>query len=298
MGEIIQYHKITLEDRAMMTKKYEEDPQRICEHCFANNYLWQNIYPAEVAEFDRCISVRFWDGADLYYDFPVGLGDKRRAMDRIISWTDRQETLRLYGLVQQEVDLIEQWYPGYFHITEDRNYFDYIYETKRLTTLSGKKLHGKRNHIHRFKENPDWRYESLSAHNWRACMEMNRLWKRKRSDKWDDGMEEEFQVVNHALQNFEALGMVGGVLWLGDQIVAFTMGEPLGGDTFAVHFEKAFPEVQGAYPMINQQFVEHECQSYRYINREDDAGSEGLRRAKMSYGPDILLKKYMAERRK
>lgn len=298
MGEEIRYRRIALEDRALMRKKYSEDPKRTCEHCFANNYLWQTIYPAEIAEFDDCISVRFWDGADLYYDFPVGTGDKKRAMDKIISWTDRQASLRFYGLVEEEAEMLEQWYPGRFQITEERNAFDYIYETSRLTTLSGKKLHGKRNHINRFKENSDWHYESLDEHNWHGCLEMNRLWKRKRGDHWDEAMEEEFRVVNYALQHFKELGMAGGVLWLGNQIVAFTMGEPLGGDTFAVHFEKAFSDIQGAYPMINQQFAEHECQSYRYINREDDAGSEGLRKAKMSYGPDILLKKYMAERKK
>ena len=110
-------------------------------------------------------------------------------------------------------------------------------------------------------------------------------------------MEEEFQVVNQALQHYDKLGMVGGVLWADREVVAFTMGESLGGDTLAVHFEKAFPEIQGAYPMINQQFVKHECQQYRYINREDDAGAEGLRKAKMSYVPDILLEKYMVVRK-
>lgn len=297
MKEKIRYRRIALTDRELMEQKYAEDPTRTCEHCFANNYLWQSIYPAEIAEFDGCISVRFWDDADLYYDFPAGKGDKHRAMERILSWTDRQETLRFYGLLKEEVELLEQWYPNRFIISAERDVYDYLYETKRLTELPGKKLHGKRNHIHRFKENPDWRYESLNADNWQACIKMNHLWKRKRADKWDAEMEEEYRVVNQALQQFEELGIVGGVLWIGNQVVAFTMGEPLGGDTFAVHFEKAFPEVQGAYPMINQQFVEHECQSYRYINREDDAGTEGLRRAKMSYGPDILLEKYLAERK-
>lgn len=167
----------------------------------------------------------------------------------------------------------------------------------RLTTLAGKKLHGKRGHIHRFEENHDWRYESLGPDNWQACLQMNQIWKRKRADKWDPDMEEEFQVVNQALQHYDKLGMVGGVLWADREVVAFTMGESLGGDTLAVHFEKAFPEIQGAYPMINQQFVKHECQQYRYINREDDAGAEGLRKAKMSYVPDILLEKYMVVRK-
>ncbi|MDE7476704.1 MAG: GNAT family N-acetyltransferase, partial [Lachnospiraceae bacterium] len=86
----------------------------------------------------------------------------------------------------------------------------------------------------------------------------------------------------------------GGVLYKSDKIVAFTMGEPLNEDTFVVHFEKAFPDLQGAYPMINQQFVLHETQNFMYVNREEDTGDLGLRKAKMSYYPDMLLKKYSA----
>lgn len=297
MQERIRYHKINLEDRELMMTMYAQDPRRTCEHCFANNYLWQSVYPAEMAEFDGCISVRFYDGADLYYDFPSGPGDKQQALERILEWTKRQDALRFYGLLRDEVELLKKWHPGEFIITPERDIYDYIYETGRLTTLAGKKLHGKRGHIHRFEENHDWRYESLGPDNWQACLQMNQIWKRKRADKWDPDMEEEFQVVNQALQHYDKLGMVGGVLWADREVVAFTMGESLGGDTLAVHFEKAFPEIQGAYPMINQQFVKHECQQYRYINREDDAGAEGLRKAKMSYVPDILLEKYMVVRK-
>ena len=84
MQERIRYHKINLEDRELMMTMYAQDPRRTCEHCFANNYLWQSVYPAEMAEFDGCISVRFYDGADLYYDFPSGPGDKQQALERIL----------------------------------------------------------------------------------------------------------------------------------------------------------------------------------------------------------------------
>lgn len=95
----------------MMTM-YAQDPRRTCEHCFANNYLWQSVYPAEMAEFDGCISVRFYDGADLYYDFPSGPGDKQQALERILEWTKRQDALRFYGLLRDEVELLENGIRG------------------------------------------------------------------------------------------------------------------------------------------------------------------------------------------
>ena len=107
-------------------------------------------------------------------------------------------------------------------------------------------------------------------------------------------MQDEYDVVKGALIDYKRLGLVGGVLKKYGEVVAFEIGEPLNDDTFVVHFEKAYADVQGAYPMINKQFVLHECQGYKYVNREEDDGEEGLRKAKLSYHPDILLEKYNA----
>ena len=85
--------------------------------------------------------------------------------------------------------------------------------------------------------------------------------------------------------------LAGGILKVDGEIIAFTLGEPVCSDTFVVHIEKAFAEIQGAYPMINQQFVEHECQEYTYVNREEDTGAEGLRKAKLSYRPVFMVEK-------
>ena len=98
-------------------------------------------------------------------------------------------------------------------------------------------------------------------------------------------------VTLNSLRLFEELELKGGLLRVNGEIVAFTMGEPISEDTFVVHIEKAFADVQGAYPMINQQFVEHECMNYKYVNREEDTGAEGLRKAKLSYRPVFLVEK-------
>ena len=90
---------------------------------------------------------------------------------------------------------------------------------------------------------------------------------------------------------YKELGLKGGVLKADGKIVAFTVGEPVSDDTFVVHIEKAFADIDGAYPMINQQFVQHECMEYEYVNREEDTGAEGLRKAKLSYRPAFLEEK-------
>ena len=117
--------------------------------------------------------------------------------------------------------------------------------------------------------------------------------------KWcnENGCEEdeeknaEMCVTLNALRLFKELELVGGILKIDGEVAAFTLGEPVCSDTFVVHIEKAYAEVQGAYPMINQQFVEHECMDYQYVNREEDTGAEGLRKAKLSYRPAFMVEK-------
>lgn len=197
-------------------------------------------------------------------------------------------------LLDADREQLEEWFPGEFLIAEDRDDFDYIYSREKLATLAGKKLHGKRNHIARFKDGGDWHYEPMTEKNLEDCRQMTYTWIKMRQEKWNEEMNEEVEVLHEAFDHKEELGLVGGVLYRWDEIVAFTLGEPLNSDTFVVHFEKAYPEMQGAYPMINQQFVQHVCGEFSYVNREEDTGDAGLRKAKLSYYPEILLKKYVA----
>lgn len=198
----------------------------------------------------------------------------------------------LYCVTPENFSQMEEWYPGQFRIEYDRDQADYIYETEKLATLAGKKLHGKRNHINKFKQlYPDWSYESLSDENVEACFQMALKWRNSNGCNDDPEKNAEMCVSLNSLRLYKELGFKGGVLRNGEKIVAFTVGEELCKDTFVVHIEKAFADVQGAYPMINQQFVEHECMDYTYVNREDDAGEEGLRKAKLSYRPAFLEEK-------
>ena len=111
-------------------------------------------------------------------------------------------------------------------------------------------------------------------------------------------MDEELDAINISFENYFDLGFVGGLLRANGEVVAFTFGEEMNPEVFCTHIEKAYADVRGAYPMINREFAANALSQYKYINREDDTGSEGLRKAKLSYCPDILLEKYMARVKK
>ena len=291
-----KFHSITLADREWVNEKLKESDNASCEYSFANNFIYKKVYDVQVGMLFGCGVIRCRDrkGRGKYhYSFPFGNGDKKAAVEKMkeMCANDGYE-LCMYPVLENDRKNLIEWFKGEFEIDADRGDFDYVYTVEKLANLKGKKLHGKRNHIARFMDDDDWRYEPMSAANIEDCRKMSKEWELMRADKWNDSMEQEINVLDNALDNFDALGFVGGVLYKADEIVAFTIGERLNSDTLVVHFEKAYPDLQGAYPMINQQFILHEGAGYTYVNREEDMGDTGLRQAKLSYHPDIILKKY------
>lgn len=293
--EKLIFHPISLDNRDWINEKLREDNLNLCEYTFANNFVWSQVYHVQVGCAYGCGVVRYRGKDNYQYSFPFGNGDKKAMIEhlrKICAVHGRR--LNFYPLTEKCRYELMDWFPGMFEICANRDNFDYVYTVEKLSTLRGKKLHGKRNHIARFMDEGDWHYEPLTEKNMDECRRMAKEWTSLRAEKWNEEMELEVGVLEVACANFHALGLCGGVLYKGDKIVAFTIGEPLNTDTFVVHFEKAFPDLQGAYPMINQQFILHEAQNYQYVNREEDTGDLGLRKAKLSYYPDLLVKKYTA----
>lgn len=198
----------------------------------------------------------------------------------------------LHGVTHEMEEEFREIFGDIYEIEYDRDISEYIYDREKLATLSGKKLHGKRNHINRFKENHEWSYEPLSDENQLEVLAMLMEWKMQNCDPEDIEKHDEICVSKNCVINYKELGLVGGVLRAEGKVVGFSIGERASNeDTFIVHIEKAFADIQGAYPMINQQFVIHEMEGFKYVNREDDAGEEGLRKSKLSYRPVFMVDK-------
>ncbi len=295
MTEKLQFTKISVEDRQWMTRRMEEEQPEACEYTFVNNFIWRRAYDVEVAQVKGCGLIRYRDFNGYCYSYPFGGGDKRAVIELLLNHC-REEGRKLHfcPLTDRYRQELLKWFPGQFEICSDRDDFDYVYLREDLASLKGKRYHGKRNHIARFKDGEDWNYEPLTVENLEECRRMQREWLTYKEDKLSEGVDEEAAALEEAFTHFEEFHLVGGLVRKGGRVVAFTVAEPLNEETMVIHFEKAYPDLQGAYPMINQQFILHECENYKYINREEDVGDMGLRKAKLSYYPEILLKKYCA----
>lgn len=182
--------------------------------------------------------------------------------------------------------------PGRVEIEETQGQWEYLYTQEALSTLSGNKLHKKKNHVNAYMKAYGEDYKPLTAEIIPQVLALQYDWCKWRECEKSPSLLAESDVVCSVLRNWEALpGLVGGALYAEGQMVAFAVGEPLDGQTIVVHFEKGRPEYRGVYQAINYCFARNSASGFTLINREQDAGEEGLRQAKESYAPSGYITK-------
>lgn len=287
---MLEYRKAKIEDKKDIDRILENSPCPSLEYNFSTLFLWQDIFNMEFKIENDVLFVRYGTDQKSYL-FPCGMGNIDDAVSEIL-----KEKVRFYSLTEDNVKYLENIAPGRFIFEEHRNDGDYVYLRESLATLAGKKLSAKRNHINRFiAENPDWSYEEITTDNILEVSEMHDKWCRIVDDGSKKGLSDETKIVKHALKYYKELELSGGLIRANGEVVAFSLGDRLNDKTFLVHIEKAFAHITGAYQIINREFVLHNCMEYEFVNREDDTGDESLRKAKLSYRPYEIVKKYSAK---
>ena len=291
----IQFKRAELEDQEIIAHYFEHHTSRSCERTFANVYLWSRQYPVKWAIVQNALVFKSEDENHVSFAYPAGAPeDVKNALEEMMEYSkEKGRPFLMYNVTPEYFEQLNEWYPERFQIEYDRDSADYVYESEKLATLSGKKLHSKRNHVNKFKivYADRWSYEPISEDNLEECVQTGLKWRNENGCEEDEEKNAELCVTLNSLRLFKELDLVGGALRVDGKIIAFTIGEPLSEDTFVVHIEKALGEIEGAYTMINQQFVQHACMDYKYVNREEDTGSEGLRKAKRSYRPAFMVEK-------
>ena len=284
-----------------------------CDLSFANLISWKYLYNTQFAIVNDYLVFRFHYNRHLAYMMPVAKPQLQEDGTFKVQPCDecsievikaiRDDSIAMghpflmMGVCNYMRDLIEQRFPDTFDIKPNRDFADYIYTREKLVNLSGKKLQSKRNHINKFKSlYPNYEYRALTPDLIPQCLALEKQWRKVSKDDTDETdldeeLSEELRSMTRAFNRWDRLGLVGGTIWVDNKLVAFTFGCPINQTTFDVCIEKADVNYEGAFTIINQEFVKHLPEKYFYINREEDMGDEGLRRAKESYRPDILLEK-------
>jgi len=295
---MIDFKPLTLEQMQLCRQHLSCGGRRGCEYNFTNLYLWGRQKAAFVE--GHLVIFSQYSRKSIYL-FPVGCSDKKAVLEALMEDAkERGIPCRFGGMTHDDCALVEKLFPGQFRYHFDRDSFDYVYAIDDLAELKGKKYQKKRNHLNRFRQSyPDHSFVPITKDKLAAVAQMVENWYTLRLQEqphMDFHMER--AALKKALRDFEALALEGLALSVNGQIQAIAIGSRLCDDTFDIHFEKALDVNDGTYAAINNGFARYLKDKYpdlRYLNREDDMGLEGLRKAKLSYYPNHMQEKSWAE---
>ena len=294
---MLEFRPLTFEDKARIDRIVFSAGSLSSGYNFGNMYSWNHLFRHLIAfSGDRMTTMLLLDGQTCF-SFPIGSGDLRAAIPELTDFArEKGFPLCLCGVEEENCLLLEKLFPGRFKFEEDRPRADYIYKAESLASYSGKALHSKKNHCNRFeREHPHWNFVPISAELVPLCLDMLERWQAENLDRLDESIAFEREAIYRAFSSYDKLGLEGGVLLDGSRALGFSAGELCCSDCFDVHFEKADIGVPGAYSVICRETAKLALRNHpelKYINREEDMGLEGLRKSKLSYKPEFMLKKY------
>lgn len=287
------FEPLALSHQGLVDEYFRRFPPQISEFTFTNLFIWRRHYQFRIAVLHGLLTLLAQTpGATPFLFPPVGQGDLRAwaqtVFETLLAAGHRPRIGRLPAAAAGELASL----PG-AELVLDRDNSDYVYLTTNLILLSGNRYHSQKNHVNRLKKTGDWEYLALTPELVNECLNLQEAWCRLRQCEESPSLLNEEQAIVEAFKHIDLLPYRGGVLRSRGQVEAFTIGERLNPDTVVIHIEKANPEIPGLYALINQQFLERDWSPVRYVNREQDLGEPGLRKAKESYHPDHLVEKFI-----
>jgi hypothetical protein len=291
--EFPDFKPIDIEDRDFIHEILWRYQPQTSELTFTNLFIWRSHYGIRWSVYQDWLII-FSAANNGFFAFPpIGPSSRLDVVRLLLQWLKKERKEKeprieradkiLVSEIQGATDLL---------IEPTREHFDYVYRSEDLIQLAGRKYHSKRNHIYQFRRKYSFAYSPLSQELVKSCLALAESWCEWHRCEEDMNLLDEWEAARQALDHFEDLRIEGGVIQIENKVEAFALGELLNQRTGVVHIEKANPEIPGLYALINQQFCEKIWRNVPYVNREQDLGETGLRKAKLSYYPDHLVEKF------
>ena len=293
------FHDITLDVKPLIDSYTKPWMLECSDLSFTNLFIWGMDGKMQYAEKDNVLFIKLhFSSVPMYLWAPIpkyGVEvDYKKAILDGIAYMKNAGVEPTYRSVWTPFrDKILEACPELYSMPTDIAW-DYVYSRESLSTLKGKKLHGKRNHINKFlSKYPDYEYKRLTPEMVEDCIALYDKWIMEKDEETAKTLQTEKRSVLRALDNMEELNLIGGTIYIDNKLCAFTVGERLHPHMQLIHIEKGDTDFDGIFPMINQQYVLHECSDVELINREEDMGVEGMRKAKRSYQPIKMIEKHL-----
>ncbi|WP_130890699.1 MULTISPECIES: DUF2156 domain-containing protein [Fusobacterium] len=283
----MDWKKLTIEDKETIDE-FTKGKFSTCDYNFTNLFLWSQGENLHYKIENNVLVIHGTFVNDEYCFMPVPKDDSAIGAMKDIVRDLLQNNKKIVLVPEEWKEKLEDT----FILEERRDSYDYVYSIESLAYLKGRKYAKKKNRVHNFTKSYDYKYESINSENIDEVIYFQSNWCHDKECEDIPVLKNENMGILNLLHNFNILGIKGGMLKVDGNIVAYTLGEAINDEYVVIHIEKGLNNYTGSYQMINMTFLEKEFTDYKYVNREDDFGDEGLREAKESYHPLELLKKY------
>ncbi len=292
--EFPKFKPVELEDRGLIKEILWKYQPQTAEWTFTNLFIWRSYYAFQWSTYrDWLIVLCKAKANDFCALQPIGPPSRLEVVRMLLRWLQKEKGGKEPYIERADQCLISEIEGAKDLVVKPiRDHFDYVYRRKDLVELTGRKYHSKKNHINKFLRFYSFTSSSLNESHRGACRELVDRWCQLRRCGEDMDLLGEWEAVGQALIHFPALKLQGEVILIGNEVKAFALGELLNKKTVVVHIEKADPEIPELYTVVNQQFCAKNRADILYVNREQDLGVPGLRKAKLSYYPDHLAEKF------
>ncbi|MGD8761871.1 MAG: phosphatidylglycerol lysyltransferase domain-containing protein [Desulfobacteraceae bacterium] len=285
----LEFEPIELERQQEYTGLLARCPQVVSDYSFLNLWAWAEDYGLRWAWEDNLVWIQ-QTHPQISYWAPVGAWQEIDWRARFVESPNNHTTF-----IRVPQTLAEGWRADLgdrVTTVEDRGHWDYVYSVDELVELKGNRYHKKKNLVNQFKKKYDYVYTPLEPDLIDLARGMQEDWCSWRDCESSEILSAENSAIYRVLRDWDLLeGTLGGALMMDQVMVAYTVAEALSDDMLLIHFEKGDVEYKGVYQAINQMFLAHSGVGFRFVNREQDLGDEGLRKAKLSYHPVDYLKK-------
>jgi len=285
------FRPISLDDRLRYEAFFNRCPQKAGDYSFVNLWAWRTIYGLSLAWDEDLVWIRQEMPQPMLWA-PIGDWEA-------IDWARRDVPLTgvsEYDMIRVPEQLADIWnrcFGERMQTRESREHWEYVYAAQDLRELKGNKYHKKKNLLSQFLKSYDFRYEPMGESLVEEALSLQEDWCTWKSCEESTSLSGENEVITEILKNWNALGnLIGGMVRVAEQPAAYTIAEVIDTDTVVVHVEKGHPDYKGIYQAVNWLFVSRLPESIRWINREQDLGDEGLRKAKLGYHPTNFVKKF------
>lgn len=289
--------ELTISDKDLFNKYLNVYKPKISEFNFTNLFAWREYYRLKYDIIRNYLCLfSFTDESKPYMFLPIGNLENRQELKEVFDIVKEYFKSNGYEFIlkkvyQEDLEKILDILGEEFEYYCNRNDSDYVYLQINLASLKGKKYHKKKNHVNKFISNYNYKYIPIDKTNKYICMDILKKWLKTKNDDTQK-YRYEISAISEIVENFEFLDCIGAIIEVNGEPEAFTFGEKLNNDTAVIHIEKVNKEINGLGEFINWKFCRENFGDLTYVNREEDMGIEGLRKAKKSYLPEKLVEKY------